>query len=97
MKDDVKEFIAVLALFIIVVGLLFGMVACYNKSGEEKFREDTACYRTITVNGEDYSTEDIRGVTYHSGIYEEDTIEMELADGTVVRFSAMGYTLKDKK
>lgn len=97
MKDDVKAFIAGLVLFIIVVGLLFGMISCNNKNGEEKFREDAACYRTITINGEDYNTKDIRGVTYHSGVYEEDTIEMELADGTIVRFSAMGYTLKDKK
>lgn len=92
-----KELLSVLALCVVVIGLLFGVVSCESKSGEEEFRERAACYRTITINGEDYNTEDIRGVTYHPGIYEEDTIEMELADGTIVRFAAMGYTLKDKK
>lgn len=92
-----KEFIALVLCIIAVFALLFGMVSCESKSGEEKFRERAACYKTITVNGEDYNTEEIRSVTYHPGIYEEDAIEMELADGTIVRFSAMGYTLKDKK
>lgn len=92
-----KDLLAVLALCVIAIGLLFGVVSCESKSGEEKFRERAACYRTITVNGEDYNTEDIRSVTYHPGLYEEDTIEMEFADGTIVRFAAMGYTLKDKK
>lgn len=92
-----KEAIALVLSIIAVIAVLLGMVACQSKSGEEKFRERAACYRTITVNGEDYNTEDICGVTYNPGMYEEDTIEMELVDGTIVRFSAMGYTLKDKK
>ena len=92
-----KELLSVLALCVVVIGLLIGVVSCESKSGEEKFRERAACYKTITVNGEDYNTEDIRSVTYHPGLYEEDTIEMELADGTIVHFAAMGYTLKDKK
>lgn len=64
---------------------------------EKDFMIEISSYETISINGEDYNTDEVTSVTSHPGVYEEDAYEIILKDGTKVRFSANGYTLKDKK
>lgn len=97
MKDDVKEFIAVFVIFCIVVGLLFGFIKLESNKNEKEFMTEISSYETISINGEDYKTDEVTSVTSHPGVYEEDSYEIVLKDGTKIYFSANGYTLKDKK
>lgn len=97
MSEDAKEFIAVFILFWVVVGLLFGALKWKANDNEKDFMIEISSYETISINGEDYNTDEVTSVTSHPGVYEEDSYEIILKDGTKVRFSANGYTLKDKR
>lgn len=68
-----------------------------GNSNEKDFMAEISSYETISINGEDYKTDEVPSVTSHPGIYEEDAYEIILKDGTKIYFSANGYTLKDKK
>jgi hypothetical protein len=95
--DEVKEFVAVIVLFIVCIGVLLGVVKLKANSNEKDFMTEISSYETISINGEDYKTGEVTMVTSHPGIYEEDAYEIVLKDGTKIYFSANGYTLKDKK
>lgn len=97
MSEDAKEFIAVFVIFWIAVGLLVGAVKWKSNSNEKDFMTEISSYETISINGEDYNTDEVTSVTSHVGIYEEDAYEIILKDGTKIYFSANGYTLKDKR
>lgn len=97
MSEDAKEFIAVFIIFCVAVGLLFGAIKWKGNSNEKDFMAEISSYETISINGEDYKTDEVTSVTSHVGIYEEDAYEIVLKDGTKIYFSANGYTLKDKK
>lgn len=95
--DEVKEFVAVLILFVVCIGILIGVVKLKANSNEKDFMTEISSYETISINGEDYKTDEVTTVTSHPGIYEEDAYEIVLKDGTKIYFSANGYTLKDKR
>jgi len=95
--DEVKEFVAVIILFIVCIGILLGIVKLKANSNEKDFMTEISSYETISINGEDYDTDEVVTVTSRVGIYEEDAYEIILKDGTKIYFSANGYTLKDKK
>lgn len=97
MKDDVKDFIAVFIIFCIAVGLLVGSIKWKANKNEKEFMTEISSYETISINGEDYNTDEVTSVTSHPGVYEEDAYEIILKDGTKIHFSANGYTLKDKR
>lgn len=97
MSEDAKEFIAVFIIFWIAIGLLVGAIKWKGNSNEKDFMTEISSYETISINGEDYNTDEVTSVTSHVGIYEEDAYEIVLKDGTKIYFSANGYTLKDKK
>lgn len=97
MSEDAKEFIAVFIIFWIAVGLLVGALKWKANDNEKDFMIEISLYETISINGEDYNTDEVTSVTSvtsHPGVYEEDSYEIILKDGTKVRFSANGYTLK---
>ena len=95
--DEVKEFAAVLILFVVSIGILLGVIKLKANSNEKDFMTEISSYETISINGENYDTDDVVTVTSHVGIYEEDAYEIILKDGTKIYFSANGYTLKDKR
>lgn len=95
--DEVKEFVAVIILFIVCIGILLGIVKLKANSNEKDFMTEISSYETISINGENYDTDEVVTVTSHVGIYEEDAYEIILKDGTKIYFSANGYTLKDKR
>lgn len=95
--DEVKEFIAVFILFIVCIGILLGIIKLKANSNEKDFMTEISSYETISINGENYDTDEVVTVTSHVGIYEEDAYEIILKDGTKIYFSANGYTLKDKR
>lgn len=95
--DEVKEFIAVIILFIVCIGILLGIIKLKANSNEKDFMTEISSYETISINGENYDTDEVVTVTSHVGIYEEDAYEIILKDGTKIYFSANGYTLKDKR
>lgn len=95
--DEVKEFIAVLVLFVVCMGILIGIIKLKANSNEKDFMTEISSYETISINGENYDTDEVVTVTSHVGIYEEDAYEIILKDGTKIYFSANGYTLKDKR
>ena len=95
--DEVKEFIAVFILFVVCVGILLGIIKLKANSNEKDFMTEISSYETISINGENYDTDEVVTVTSHVGIYEEDAYEIILKDGTKIYFSANGYTLKDKR
>ena len=95
--DEVKEFIAVLVLFVVCIGILIGIIKLKANSNEKDFMTEISSYETISINGENYDTDEVVTVTSHVGIYEEDAYEIVLKDGTKIYFSANGYTLKDKR
>lgn len=97
MSDEVKEFIAVFIIFWIAVGLLVGAIKWKANKNEKEFMTEISSYETISINGEDYNTDEVTSVTSHPGVYEEDAYEIILKDGTKIYFSANGYTLKDKR
>lgn len=97
MSEEVKEFIAVLILFVVCIGILLGVIKLKANSNEKDFMTEISSYETISINGEDYNTDEVTTVTSHPGIYEEDAYEIILKDGTKIYFSANGYTLKDKR
>lgn len=97
MSEDAKEFIAVFIIFWIAIGLLVGAIKWKGNSNEKDFMTEISLYETISINGEDYNTDEVTSVTSHVGIYEEDAYEIVLKDGTKIYFSANGYTLKDKR
>ena len=94
---NVKEFIAVLVLFVACIGILLGIIKLKANSNEKDFMTEISSYETISINGESYDTDEVVTVTSHVGIYEEDAYEIILKDGTKICFSANGYTLKDKR
>lgn len=94
---NVKEFIAVLVLFVACIGILLGIIKLKANSNEKDFMTEISSYETISINGENYDTDEVVTVTSHVGIYEEDAYEIILKDGTKIYFSANGYTLKDKR
>lgn len=94
---NVKEFIAVLALFVVCIGILLGTIKLKANSNEKDFMTEISSYETISINGENYDTDEVVTVTSHIGIHEEDAYEIILKDGTKIYFSANGYTLKDKR
>lgn len=95
--DGVKEVGAVLILFVVSIGILLGVIKLKANSNEKNFMTEISSYETISINGEDYKTDEVTTVTSHPGIYEEDAYEIVLKDGTKIYFSANGYTLKDKR
>lgn len=95
--DGVKEVGAVLILFVVSIGILLGVIKLKANSNEKDFMTEISSYETISINGEDYKTDEVTTVTSHPGIYEEDAYEIVLKDGTKIYFSANGYTLKDKR
>lgn len=95
--DGVKEVAAVLILFVVCIGVLLGVIKLKANSNEKDFMTEISSYETISINGEDYKTDEVTTVTSHPGIYEEDAYEIVLKDGTKIYFSANGYTLKDKR
>ena len=95
--DEIKEFIAVFILFVVCVGILLGIIKLKANSNEKDFMTEISSYETISINGENYDTDEVVTVTSHVGIYEEDAYEIILKDGTKIYFSANGYTLKDKR
>lgn len=95
--DEVKEFVAVIILFVVCIGILIGVIKLKANSNEKDFMTEISSYETISINGEDYDTDEVVTVTSHVGIYEEDAYEIILKDGTKIYFSANGYTLKDKR
>lgn len=97
MSEDVKEFIAVFIIFWIAIGLLVGVLKWKASDNEKDFMIEISSYETISINGEDYNTDEVTSVISHAGVYEEDAYEIILKDGTKIYFSANGYTLKDKK
>lgn len=82
---------------IIILAMFWLMVSCQESSRKEEFLKESALYETLVVNGEEYSTEEIKYVTYELGIYQEDLIIVTLKDETVIRIPENGYTLKDRK
>lgn len=97
MKDDVKECIGVFILLCVAIGLLFGAIKWRANKNEKEFMTEISSYETISISGESYNTDEVITVTSHPGVYEEDSYEIVLKDGTKIHFSANGYTLKDKK
>lgn len=95
--DGVKEVAAVLILFVVCIGVLLGVIKLKANSNEKDFMTEISSYETISINGENYDTDEVVTVTSHVGIYEEDAYEIILKDGTKIYFSANGYTLKDKR
>lgn len=95
--NEVKEFVAVIILFIVCICILLGIVKLKANSNEKDFMTEISSYETISINGEDYKTDEVTTVTSHPGIYEEDAYEIILKDGTKIYFSANSYALKDKK
>lgn len=95
--DGVKEVGAVLILFVVSIGILLGVIKLKANSNEKDFMTEISSYETISINGENYDTDEVVTVTSHVGIYEEDAYEIILKDGTKIYFSANGYTLKDKR
>lgn len=95
--DEVKEFVAVIIFFVVCVGILVGVVKLKGNSLEKDFMTEISSYKTISISGEDYNTDEVVTVTAHPGVYEEDAYEIILKDGTKIHFSANGYTLKDKR
>ena len=95
--DGVKEIGAVLILFVVSIGILLGITKLKVNSNEKDFMAEISSYETISINGEEYKTDEVTSVTSHPGMYEEDAYEIVLKDGTKIYFSANGYTLKDKK
>ena len=95
--DEVKEFVAVIVLFVVSIGILLGVIKLKANSNEKDFMAEISSYETISINGENYDTDEVITVTSHVGICEEDAYEIILKDGTKIYFSANGYTLKDKK
>lgn len=86
--------IIIVALFLFVV---FSMFSCINRQEEKEFLDEVSRYDIIVVNGEEYETKDIVSVEIHEGGYSPDIIEIELTDGTYVKFPVDTYTLKGKK
>lgn len=94
MLHSVVTAIIIFALFLFVV---FSMFSCINRQEEKEFLDEVSRYDIIVVNGEEYETKDIVSVDIHEGGYSPDIIEMELTNGTYVKFTVDNYSLKGKK
>lgn len=86
--------IIIIALFLFLVFIMF---SCTNRQQEKVFLDEVSRYDIIVVNGEEYETKDIVSVEIHEGGYSPDIVEVELTDGTYVKFPVDTYTLKGKK
>ena len=86
--------IIVIALFLF---LMFSLVSCNLRQEEKEFLDEVSRYNIIVANGGEYETKDIVSVEIHEGGYSPDIIEIELTDGTYVKFHKDTYTLKGKK
>ena len=94
MFHSVVTTIIVVALFLFTV---FSMFSCIVRQEEKEFLDEVSRYDIIVVNGEEYETKDIVSVDIHEGGYSPDIIEMELTNGTYVKFTVDNYSLKGKK
>ena len=86
MSEDAKEFIAVFIIFCVAVGLLFGAIKWKGNSNEKDFMAEISSYETISINGEDYKTDEVTSVTSHPGIYMKRT-HMKSFSRTAQRFT----------
>lgn len=94
MFHSVVATIIIVFLFLFTV---FSMFSCINRQEEKEFLDEVSRYDIIVVNGEEYETKDIVSVDIHEGGYSPDIIEMELTNGTYVKFTVDNYSLKGKK
>lgn len=96
-KEKFRSAITTFIIIFLFFFLVFSMFSCINRQEEKMFLIEVSRYDIIVVNGEEYETKDIVSVKVHEGGYSSDMIEMELIDGTKVKFPNDAYSLKGKK
>lgn len=96
-KETFQSVVATIILIALVLFLIFSMFSCIVRQEEKEFLDEISRYDIIIVNGEEYKTKDIVSVDIHEGGYSPDIVEVELVDGTYVKFPVDTYTLKGKK
>ena len=101
MKNALKDVIFMAAILAIIIGILVGAAFLISnhteKKGRHNFENEISEYTTIVVNGEEYNIADITDIDYDDLGYSNDTMTIELDDGTKIHFLAGCYTLKGKK
>jgi hypothetical protein len=96
-KEIFQSVVATIILIALGLFLMFSLVSCNLRQEEKEFLDEVSRYDIIVVNGEEYETKNIVSVDIHEGGYSPDIIEIELTDGTYVKFPEDTYTLKGKK
>lgn len=101
MSKETKGLVLSILLLFAVIAIICGIIALFsvasNAQGKNEFEKEISGYTTIVVNGEEYKIDNITNIEYDDSLYENDTMVIELDDGTRVRFLAGCYTLKGKK
>lgn len=97
MKDDAKTILGAIVGLGLMIGFLILFVSCVEHVQEDSFKEDISHYSIISVNGEEYKTEDIESVKVDCYTHRNDVYTVYLKDGTKITFMEGGYTLKEKK
>lgn len=101
MSKETKELTISILLIFAVIAIICGIIALFsvasNAKSKNEFEKEISGYTTIVVNGEEYKIANITNIEYDDVLYENDTMVLELDDGTRVRFLAGCYTLKGKK
>ena len=96
-KELFYSVVITIIVVVLFLFLLFSLVSCNLRQEEREFLDEVSKYDTIVVNGEEYETKDIVSVKIHDQGYASDMIEMELTNGTKVKFPKDTYSLKGKK
>lgn len=95
--DDVKAILSTIVVLGLIVASVVLLISCEEHAQENKFKEDISHYSIISVNGEEYKTEDIESVKVDCYTHRNDVYTIYLKDDTKITFMEGGYTLKEKK
>lgn len=73
-----------IVLVIILIGVIVGLIAYQNSTGEDMVDSHLKDYSSFTVNGADFKTEDVEGYDYLPNGYENDAIVFNMENGDEV-------------
>jgi hypothetical protein len=98
-KNDVIDGLKTLLIITGMLTVIIVIVCLICNSAEAKDEKELSnkihSYKTITVNGEVFDTDNILDVDIHKRSYENDTVTFAMKDGTEVEVQIGNWTLKN--
>lgn len=76
--------VAIVAIVLLLIGVVVGLIAYQNSTGEDMVDSHLKDYSSFTANGSDYKSEDVEGYDYLPNGYENDAIVFNMENGDEV-------------